>query len=244
MVSSSSYDGQPVQPRRPGPPPAGLDLQDLRADHGDQAGDRSLLDLLHVETARPRPAQVGPLGGAHRRRGLPGDGQPAAGDGRLRQHRLRPARPRRRPAARRRDGELAGDRRARSTASRPRGSAACASASRRWRWRAPTRPSPPAASTASRSRSSRVVFPGGHVERPEPRAAAAGRLRSGRLRGDPPAARQHHRRHRHRRLHRLRRAGRQDRHHRRIHRRLVRRLPAQPGDRGLGRLPGVERRSR
>ena len=30
-------------------------------------------------------------------------------------------------------------------------------------------------------------------------------------------------------------------HHRRIHRRLVRRLPAEPGDRGLGRLPRIER---
>ena len=46
--------------------------------------------------------QVGPLGGAHRRRGLPGHGQPAAGDGHLRQHRLRPARPRRRARERRR----------------------------------------------------------------------------------------------------------------------------------------------
>ena len=53
---------EPVQPRRPGPPPAGLDLQGLRPDHGDQAGDRPLLDLLHVETARPRPAALGPLG--------------------------------------------------------------------------------------------------------------------------------------------------------------------------------------
>ena len=44
--------------------------------------------------------QVGALDGAHRRRGLPGDGQPAAGDGHLRQHRLRPARPRRRPGKR------------------------------------------------------------------------------------------------------------------------------------------------
>ena len=67
-------------------------------------------------------------------------------------------------------------------------------------------------------------------------------LAPGRLGGDPAAARQHHRRDRHRRLHRLPRPGRQDRHHRRIHRRLVRRLPAQPGDRGLGRLPGIERR--
>ena len=60
----------------------------------------------------------------------------------------------------------------------------------------------------------RVVFPGGRVERPEPPRPAAGRLRSGRLRGDPAAARQHHRRHRHRRLHRLPRPGRQDRHDR------------------------------
>ena len=110
MASSSSYDAEPVQPRRPGPPPARLDLQGLRPDHGDQAGDRPLLDLLHLQAPRPRPARVGPLGSEHRRRGLPGDGQPAAGDGRLRQHRLRPARPRRRPAAGRADGEVDGDR--------------------------------------------------------------------------------------------------------------------------------------
>ena len=74
-----------------------------------------------------------------------------------------------------------------------------------------------------------------------PHAAAAGRLRSGRLRGDAAAARQHHRRHRHRRLHRLPRPGGQDGHDRPRDRRLVRRLPAQPGDRGLGRLPAVQR---
>ena len=49
----------------------------------------------------------------------------------------------------------------------------------------------------------RVEFPGGRVERPDREPTAAGDLRSGRLRGDPAAARQHHRRHRHRRLHRL-----------------------------------------
>ena len=54
MVSSSDYADEPVQPRRPGPPPAGLDLQGLRPDHRDQAGDRPLHDLLHLETARPR----------------------------------------------------------------------------------------------------------------------------------------------------------------------------------------------
>ena len=88
----------------------------------------------------------------------------------------------------------------------------------------------------------RVVFPSGKVERPAARPSRAGPHRSRRLRGDATAARQHHRRHRHRRLHRLRRPGRQDRDHRRIHRRLVLRLPAEPGDRGLGRLPGVQRR--
>ena len=41
--------------------------------------------------------------------GYLGTSQPAAGDGRLRQHRLRPARPRRRARARRRNGELDGD---------------------------------------------------------------------------------------------------------------------------------------
>ena len=101
---------QPVQPRRPGPPAAGLDLQDLRPDDGDQAGRRPLLDLLHLETAQPRPAGVGALGGPHRRRGIPGDDQPPAGDRRLRQHRLRPARPRRRARERRRNREVDGHR--------------------------------------------------------------------------------------------------------------------------------------
>ena len=90
----------------------------------------------------------------------------------------------------------------------------------------------------------RVVFPGGKVDQPERPEPEAGDLRSGRLRGDAAPARQHHRRHRHGRLHRLRGPGRQDRHHRPLHRRLVRRLPAQPGDRGLGRLPANRTRSK
>ena len=96
MVSSSHYDKSQVQPRRPGPPPARLDLQDVRADDGDQAGDRPLLDLLRVETARLEPAALGALGSHTADEGYLGTGQPRAGDGRLRQHRLRPARPRRR----------------------------------------------------------------------------------------------------------------------------------------------------
>ena len=150
---------EPVQPRRPGPPPARLDLQDLRPDHGDQAGHRPLLDLLHLETAQPRPAQVGPLGRPHRRRGLPRQGQPAAGDGRLRQHRLRPARPRRRAGAGRRDGALAGDH---QPARRDPGRGHRRPADRRLaagNGRAPTRPWPPAASATTRSRSSGSTSP-------------------------------------------------------------------------------------
>ena len=45
---------QPVQPRRPGAPAAGLDLQDLRPDHGAEAGHRPLLDLLRLQTAQHR----------------------------------------------------------------------------------------------------------------------------------------------------------------------------------------------
>ena len=101
---------QQVQPRRAGPPPARLDLQDVRADDGAEAGDRPLQHLLRLQAPRPEPAEVGPLGSQHRRPRLPGAGQPAAGDGRLRQHRLRPARPRRRPGGGQGDGEVDGDR--------------------------------------------------------------------------------------------------------------------------------------
>ena len=239
MVSSSNYAEQPVQPRRPGPPPAGLDLQGLRPDHRDQAGDRPLLDLLHLETARPRPAALGPLG----RRTPPT--RATRGRSTCSRRRSPPTTPSSPsststsgPKSVAADGEVDGDHDASSTGSRPRGSAACGSASRRWSWPTPTRPSPPAASTTTRSRSSKVVFPERQGRPPaKPRDPERVALGSRRLRGDAAAARQHHRRDRHRRLHRLRRPGRQDRDHRRIHRRLVRRLPAEPGDRGLGRLP-------
>ena len=52
----------PLQPRRPGPPPAGLGLQDVRADRGHPQGHRPRLHLLHVEAAehrRPRPTASG-----------------------------------------------------------------------------------------------------------------------------------------------------------------------------------------
>ena len=91
----------------------------------------------------------------------------AAGDGALRQHRLRPARPR--PGARvgRPDGPQDGHHHPPSTASPPRASAGCGSASRRWRWPTPTRPSRRAASTIRRSRFARSSFPDGRVDQPE-----------------------------------------------------------------------------
>ncbi len=172
--------------------------------------------------------------------GYLGTGQPAAGDGRLRQHRLRPARPRRRAPAGRRNGALDGDHQpARRDPGRgdrrPAGRRLAAGNGRRLRdprlRRHPPRP--------GRDPPRRLPRRPGRAARP--RAAAAGDLRSGRLRGDAAAARQHHRRHRHRRLHRLPRPGGQDRHDRPRDRRLVRRLPAQPDHRGLGRLPAVQR---
>ena len=71
--------------------------------------------------------------GRHRRRGLPGHGQPAAGDGHAPTTPSSPSStstsaPRRSPRRRSRWGS-----RRSSTGSRPRGSAACGSASRRWR---------------------------------------------------------------------------------------------------------------
>ena len=234
---------QPVQPRRPGPPPARIDLQDVRADHGDQAGDRPLPHLLHVEAAQPRPAPVGPLGRPHRRRGLHGHRQPAAGHGRLRQHRLRPARPRRRTRERWPGRPVDGDhdRARRDPCGRARRPADRGLAAGDGRCLATL-----ASGGIHRNpvAISKVSFPGGRVEHPEQAGAAAGAACQRGLRGDPDPPRQHHLRDRHRRLHGLLRPGRQDRHHRQLRRRLVRRLPAQPGDGGLGRLPAVQRRSR
>ena len=44
--------GPHVQPRRPGPPPAGLGVQDVRADRGDPQGRRPRQHLLRVQAAQ------------------------------------------------------------------------------------------------------------------------------------------------------------------------------------------------
>ena len=43
MASSGTYGERALQPRRPGPPPAGLGVQDVRADRRDPQGDRPRL---------------------------------------------------------------------------------------------------------------------------------------------------------------------------------------------------------
>ena len=102
-----------VQPRRPGPPPARVVVQAVRAGDGDQPGHRPRLHLLRGrEPGEPQHGPVrGALGGQQRRRHeRRRDAEPARRDRRLRQRRLRPARPRRRARELRRDGQRPGDR--------------------------------------------------------------------------------------------------------------------------------------
>ena len=87
-----------VQPRRPGPPPARLDVQDHGADDGAAEGRRPALDDLRLEAAEVRRPAVGPDRRPDLRARLPRLDQPRAGDALLRQHGLRAARARPRPA--------------------------------------------------------------------------------------------------------------------------------------------------
>ena len=208
MVSSSSYAAEPVQPRRPGPPPARLDLQGLRPDHGDQAGDRPLHDLLHLETARPQPAPLGPLGSPHRRRGLPGDGSTSQ------------------------QATVASDNTVFAQLDLDVGPEHVAATAKSMGITSPLDGIPAegigglrvgvspleladayATLASGGIHHDPVAIEQGRLPRRQGRPPGTARtrtgaLRSGRLRGDPAAARQHHRRDRDRRLHRLRRARR------------------------------------
>ena len=100
--------GQPVQPRRPGPPPAGLLVQALRADHRGRPGHRPGLDLLLgplVDHALPERRLRRAVDRLRRRQRLD---EPALGDRELDQHRLRAAGARRRGREHGRDGEADG----------------------------------------------------------------------------------------------------------------------------------------
>ena len=215
MVSSSSYDSSQFNlaaqgHRQPGSTFKTFVLTTALKQGIDPYSTYYVSKPLSLDTG-----QVGPLGRPHRRRGLPRQRSTCS---RRRSPPTTPSSPsststsapNRSPKRRSRWGSPA-----RSTGSRPRGSAACGSASRRWRWSNAYATLAAGGIRHDPVAIRRVVFPGrpGRASR-EQGQPAAGRLRSRRLRGDPAAARQHHRRHRHRRLHRLRRAGRQDRHDR------------------------------
>ena len=89
-----------VQPRRPGPPPARLDVQGDGADDRAAQGRRPALDDLRLEAAEVRRPAVGPDRRPDLRARLRRLDEPRAGDAVLRQHGLRAARAR--PRARRR----------------------------------------------------------------------------------------------------------------------------------------------
>ena len=62
MASSESYEDEPVQPRRPGPPPARLLVQALRAGRGGRRGHRSRDAPTTRRRARSRSSQGRVLG--------------------------------------------------------------------------------------------------------------------------------------------------------------------------------------
>ena len=148
-----------VQPRRPGPPPARLDVQDHGADDGAAEGRRPAVDELRLEAAEVQRPAVGADRVQTYAARLPRLDQPRAGDAVLGQHRLHAARARPRAARgqadRLRHGHQDAPRRLPGgVARRPH-----ASASRRWRWPTRSRRSPPAATATARPRSRRSPSP-------------------------------------------------------------------------------------
>jgi len=103
---------QPVQPGRAVGAPGRLDLQGVRARVGDRAGRRPRFDLLHLGPVHLRQRTVVLRGlrerkavvGAHLREHVLRVDLADACDARVRQHRLRAADTRRRPALRVADG--------------------------------------------------------------------------------------------------------------------------------------------
>ena len=238
--------GPPLQPRRPGPPPAGLGVQDDGADDGDPEGDRPQPHHLHVQAAQPERPGLRAVEGQDLRQHLRRLDEPRARHARLGQHRVRAADHRRRAQGGARDGQDDGHRDQARRPARPRGSAACGSASRRSRWPTPTPRSRPAASATSRRAIQKVVFPDGKTDdlgKPERKrvftdgqAYEVTKILSRTCTGGTGTARPD----------RLPRGG-QDRHDRRLQRRLVRGLHAQAGRRrpgsaipnALQSMPGV-----
>ena len=164
-----------VQPRRAGPPPAGLDVQDHGPHGRAQARRLARGHVVHVQAAEVQRQALRPDRDQDVRQHVRRADEPRPRDAEVRQLGLHAARPRRRPArrSRRPRGRWASS--PSSTATRRRSSAASRTASRRWRWPTPTRRSPRAACATSRSRSRRSRSPTGT---PRTSASRAGTARS------------------------------------------------------------------
>ena len=233
-----------LQPRRPGPPPPGLDVQGDGADDGAAArastptrrttrrARRRSSTTRSTGTSTSRPTAARARGNMSLRAGdAAAPTTPSTSSSRSTSARTRSSRPRATWASRRR-----------SRATRPRRSAASRTASRRWRWRPPTRAiaSGGCATAADGDQED-------HVPRRPRRAGqdlpARFRVKQTRIFEDGVAAEATEILEQNiqggtgtQRGDRLP-GGRQDRHDRRQHGRLVRRLHAAPRDRRLGRLP-------
>ena len=234
----ATYDDEPVQPRRPGRAPARLVVQAVRADDRGRPGHRPGLDLLPGAVARSRSIPHGTDGAPWTVSGG-GGGSISLRDATANSVNTVYAQlgHRRRARELRRDGAQDGHHLARSTATRPRRSAAQPTAARCSRCRTPTRRSPTAASTTTRPAIEQGRVPRRRGRRARGRGGQPRDHRRRRLHGrrrDEGHARVRHRRRPGHRLPGLR----QDRHDRGAGRRLVRRLHAARLDRGLGRQPG------
>ena len=99
--------GPHVQPGRAGAPPAGLRLQDLRADDGDPQGGRPGQHHLRLQATQHEHPRLRPVAGQDLRRQLLGHDDPLQRDAGLRQHGVRPAHRRPGPEGGVRDGQAA-----------------------------------------------------------------------------------------------------------------------------------------
>ena len=160
-----------IQLRLAGPPPARLLVQDLRADDGDQAGDRPRQHLLRRHLADDaRNSGRRHLDGQQRRARRRHDVARRSDLG-LGQRDLRPARPRRRPRKRHPDCPRNGHRSAARIGAGGGDRRSPASASRRSNRPTATRPLPAAASTTTRPRSAGSNSPTARSRKPTPTPA-------------------------------------------------------------------------